>query len=92
MNKIKRFKDTHTVSREMYEQLNAPDQVKQVVKSQTVQRLSEQIYNELEYDFCVESNPFIGETHTVDIVAMPTSSWRKIERFLTRNSFNFNEL
>ena len=92
MNKIKRFKDTHTVSREMYEQLNAPDQVEQVIKGQAVQRLSEQIYNELEYDFYVESNPFIGEAHTVDIVAMPTSSWKKIERFLTQNSFDFNEL
>ena len=92
MNKIKRFRDTHTVSREMYEHLNAPDQVERVIKGQAVQRLAEQIYNELEHDFYVESNPFIGETHTVDIVAMPTHNWQKIERFLARNNFDFNEL
>ena len=92
MNKIKRFQDTHTFSREMYEQLNAPEQVEQVIKGQVVQRLAEQIYNELDYDFCVESNPFVGETHTVDIVSMPTSNWKKIESFLVRNNFDFNKL
>jgi hypothetical protein len=76
----------------MYEQLNAPEQVEQVIKGQAIQRLAEQIYNELKPDFYVESNPFVGETHIVDAVAMPTSNWKKIESFLIRNNFNFSEL
>ena len=91
MNKIKRFQGTHTISREMYWELNKPEQVQQIIKGQAVQRLAEQMYNELEYDFCVESDPLVGETHIVDIVAMPTTIWTKIEHFLTQNNFDFDK-
>ena len=92
MNNIKRFQAAHTISREMYLELNEPRQAQQIIKGEAVQRLTEQIYNEMASDFYVESNPFVNETHIIDIVAMPTASWKKIERFLTRNKFDFDNL
>lgn len=92
MNEIKRIRETLTVTREMYEDMLGPGQVEYTVRREMVRRLSEQIYNEMEYDFYVESNPYVGETLMLDIVAMSTSNWKKIESFLTRNNFDFKNL
>lgn len=92
MNKIKRIRETLTVTREMYEDMLGPGQVEYTVRREMVQRLSEQIYNEMECDFYIESNPYVGETLMLDIVAMSASNWKKIESFLTRNNFDFKNL
>lgn len=90
--KIKRIQDRHTISREMFAQMNDPEYADQLIKRESLRRLTEKVYEELEADFVVEENPWVGTTQTIDIVVMPTSEWRKIELFLLENKFKFEEL
>ena len=90
--KIKRIRDTHAISREMFAKMNDPEHANQLIKRESLRRLTEKVYEELEADFVVEENPWVGTTQTIDIVTMPTSEWRKIERFLLENKFKFEEL
>ena len=90
--KIKRIQDRHSISREMFAQINDQEYKNQLIKRESLRRLTEKEYEELEADFVVEENPWVGKTQTIDIVTMPTSDWRKIERFLVENKFNFEEL
>ena len=89
---IKRIRDTYTISREVFAQINDPGYANELIKRESLRRLAEKVYGELEYDFVVEEHPYIGTSQTIDIVTMPTSEWRKIERFLVENKFSFEEL
>ena len=90
--KIKRIRDVHSISREVFAQISDPEYADQMIKRESLRRLTEKVYEELEADFVVEEHPWVGTTQTVDIVTMPTSEWRKIERFLIENKFKFEEL
>ena len=92
MNKIKFYRDSHSISRDMYEHINDPSLVEELTRKEITQRLAKLIFEDLDFNSQSESNPFVGETIKTELVCMPLPCWSKIQTFLERNNFLFDKL
>jgi hypothetical protein len=92
MNKIKFYRDSYSISRDMYEHINDPSLVEELTKKEITQRLAKLIFEDLDFYSQSETNPFVGETIKTELVCMPLPYWSKIQTFLERNNFPFNRL
>ena len=91
-NRIKIFKDKHSIDRELISQIPDTQLINNLIKSHISERLAKHIYEEMNSYFHVEEHSFIGITTVAELIVMPYNDWVRIKQFLDQNNFQFEDL
>jgi hypothetical protein len=76
--KPKRIQTQVQTTREMWEKSYDPVVVQDLLKRQMIDRLAQELYNNVQDYIKVEENGFVGITHSIDLVVMTTREYDRL--------------